>query len=62
MPDSFKEFLIIFIILSVENFASLPPFKITPFPDLIQSAATSEATLGLDSKITAIKTQWNCYL
>ena len=55
MPDSFKEFLIILIILSVVNFASLPPFKITPFPDLIQSAATSEATLGLDSKITAIR-------
>ena len=45
-----------FIIVSVVNLASFPPFKITALPDLIHKAATSEATLGLDSKITAIKT------
>ena len=35
-------------------FCFFAPFNITVLPDLIQSAATSEATFGRDSKITAI--------
>ena len=49
-----QPFFIILIIHSVVNLASFPPFKITAFPDFIHNAATSDATFGLDSKITAI--------
>ena len=41
-------------IVLLELIASLPPLKITVFPDFRQRAAASEVTFGLASKITAI--------
>ena len=34
--------------------ASFPPFNMTELPDLIHKQATSQATFGLDSNVTAI--------
>ena len=50
----FKVFFIIFIIVSLVFLASFPPFNITALPDFIHKQATSHATFGLDSNITAI--------
>ena len=56
-PDSVIDCLIICSNTILVLIDSFPPFKITEFPDLIQSAATSEATFGRDSKIPNVASQ-----
>ncbi len=58
----FKDFLKYSEITLFVRIASLPPLKITAFPDLKHKVATSEVTFGLDSYITPITPIGTVYL